>query len=393
MKNRALHKMTEVMLVTKSTKIMLAVIGSVLAVCIAITAGVSISKRGDDIGGDTTTMQNQASSGGVPGEATTAVPTTVDPTVQLRQDILGAWTDSADMSGYEFFEDGSVNVTYVNLTVPVINLPINGTAKGTYTLSGDSLSVKFSIYSKTISKNFTASVENNTLTLYDTEEKETSTYQRKSQTSVSTSSSASTPTATITGSWVNASGDTKYTFNDNGTVSVTLTNAVVPAISSSAVSGTYSGVYMSDETAGTLTVQFTAESGKVTQKFTSLSVSDNSMSLIDEKGETVILVRQSGSSQSSELIGKWTDSTDMSGYEFKQGGIVDITYVNFVVPVINTPINGKYSGTYTLEGNKITITSSIYSKTVVNSYTYTISDNVLTLISTENGEVSTYSKK
>ena len=83
----------------------------------------------------------------------------------------------------------------------------------------------------------------------------------------------------------------------------------------------------------------------------------------------------------------------MSGYNFKDGGIVEITYVYFTVPVVNMPINGKYQGTYSVSGNTLTITSSIYSSTTVNTYTYSVENDVLTLISAEDGEISTYRRK
>jgi hypothetical protein len=44
----------------------------------------------------------------------------------------------------------------------------------------------------------------------------------------------------------------------------------------------------------------------------------------------------------------------MSGYEFKEGGVVVITYVNLTVPVVNIPINGSFTGSYSISGNKVT---------------------------------------
>lgn len=39
-----------------------------------------------------------------------------------------------------------------------------------------------------------------------------------------------------------------------------------------------------------------------------------------------------------KLLGKWMDSSNMSGYEFQEEGIVELTYANFTVPVVNIPV-------------------------------------------------------
>jgi len=105
---------------------------------------------------------------------------TADPAVtgNLEADILGKWTDSAGMSGYEFLEGGRVNMTYVDLAQ--FGVPFNGKASGLYTLEGDTLTVKFSIYTATIKKTYRVSVAQNELSMYDLEERETSTYARAS---------------------------------------------------------------------------------------------------------------------------------------------------------------------------------------------------------------------
>lgn len=119
----------------------------------------------------------------------TALPSTSAPTSSangeaytvtgnLATDILGKWTDSAGMSGYEFLEGGRVNMTYVDLAG--FGVPFNGTASGLYTLEGDTLTVKFSIYTATIKKVYRISISHNELSMLDLEEYETSTYARAS---------------------------------------------------------------------------------------------------------------------------------------------------------------------------------------------------------------------
>ncbi len=101
-----------------------------------------------------------------------------DVTGNLAADILGKWNDSAGLIAFEFLEGGRVNMTYFDLAG--FGVPIDGTSPGTYTLEGDVLTIKFSIYTATIKKTYRVSVSQNELSMYDLEEHETSTYMRAS---------------------------------------------------------------------------------------------------------------------------------------------------------------------------------------------------------------------
>ena len=375
------------MKMTKSTKIIIAVIAATLVVCIAVIAGVSIAKSRRQP--EATTASNASAPSSV-SESTTAAPT-------LQELLVGKWMDSAQMSGYEFFSDGTVTVTYVNLTVPVIDLPINGTANGTYTVTGNTLNVKFSIYAKTISKNFEVSVvPQSELTLKNVEDGEVSTYAyvKKQE---STSLSTTTPPAQvvngseIVGVWANGDSSIKYGFNNDSTVDISFSKGKMSSVSSGELNGSYKGIYMTN--GNKLTVQFMMNESKVTQELT-YSVSGNTMSLTESSGETTLLVRGGSgyntSSSASDLIGKWTDGANMSGFNFKQGGSVDVTYVNFTIPVINMPINGTYGGTYSVSGGRVTVNFSIYGKAIINSYEFAVAGDTLTLKNVEDGEITTY---
>ncbi|MGN1443197.1 MAG: DUF5640 domain-containing protein, partial [Acutalibacteraceae bacterium] len=363
---------------SKSTKIMVSVISAVVAVCIVITTVVSVSKNKNNSPADATTVSSTVSGQTDVSETSAqAASTTENAADLLKSQIIGKWMDSAGMSGYEFFENGSANVTYVNLTVPVINMPINGTAKGSYTLDGDTLTVEFSIYKKTITDKFTASVENNTLTLVNKDDGEKSTYQRQTEEPASTDSSGITlpaeETDSIFGAWTDSGKTKKLLFREDGTMKVTTNSAE------------YDGVFLIED--DDITIQYAVGNGTLTEEYT-FKISGNSMSFKDDKGQTILFVRDSGQSSSDlGLVGKWMDSSDMSGYTFKADGTVEITYVNFTVPVINMPINGKFGGTYAVDGDRITIRSSIYSRTVTNEYTFKINGNNLTLTSVEDGAV------
>ncbi len=92
-----------------------------------------------------------------------------------------------------------------------------------------------------------------------------------------------------------------------------------------------------------------------------------------------------------KLLGKWMDSSNMSGYEFQEEGIVELTYAHFTVPVVNIPFTGSVKGTYSIgEDNTLTINYSIYSKSITKSYTYSIEDSTLTMVEKESGNRSMY---
>ncbi len=377
----------------KSTKIIAGLLAAIVAVFVVVVAITTTAMKKDD---EPTVTAIDAPTVTVASDVTTT-PTTTETTVPptpLSELILGQWTDSANMSGYAFYADGTVEMTYVNLVVPIINIPINGTSTGTYTLDGDKLTTKFSIYSATIENKYTVSVVNNSLSMKDHEDGETATYQRASATAttVAGTTKEAADVDEIVGSWINDNSTVRYAFNDDGTLKVTFSNAKVASISTSVLNGEYTGVYLTDGTS--IIIQFTVDGQKVTKKC-DFSVSKNTLSLTDETGNTDLYVREGTAivtPGSGDLIGKWSDSTGMSGYEFKEGGVVVITYVNFTVPVVNIPINGSFTGSYSINGNKITISYSIYGNSIVDTFDYTVNGNSLSL-KADDGNVSTYIKK
>ncbi len=368
-------------------KIVIIILSAVLAATV-IGAGIFavVSSQRDKGDGTTTTAapidpdnsQNNQQSGdnGQSGDFSQGGASSQTDTPDLSQLILGSWKDSAGMSGYAFYADGTVEMTYVNLTIPVLNWPINGTSKGVYTLEGDQLTTTFSIYSASITDKFTVSVENNTLKMFDHEDREIATYQKEA---TADSGSTDIPDGTdIGGSWTNGDGSFGYKFNADGTVTVTER------------SNTYGGVYLTD--GDKLTVQYMYGADKVTKRYT-YKVSSNNLTLI-EGDDMTIFVRKGTSSQHSSsggdgIYGLWRDGANMSGYEFKDGGVVEITFVNFTVPVINMPINGTYPGSFTVSGDKLTVSYSIYGKNISDTFTYAVTDNTLTLTGSD-GNTATY---
>lgn len=391
----------KVIFMKKSTKILICVVAVVLVVCIAIIGIYSALNSGNSsetvTGVGSTDVTDYSQENTTQMQSTTAAP-------GLDTLIIGKWMDSANMSGFEFKEGGAVSVTYVNLTIPVINFPVTGTANGSYIIVGDQLTVNFSIYTKTISNTYTASVSNNTLTLVSSEDGEKSTYERQTVTeevttvassTEATSSAAQTTTAApvpveegIYGTWQNSDGSLQYAFNKTGIVNITFQNADVEG---QKYTGRCDGVFILNDT-NKITIQYSVLSKQFTDNYT-YKLKDNSLELKKNWKEKLVLVRSNQSAvPESELLGNWQDSSKMSGMNFKENGIVDVTYVNFTVPVINMPINGTYTGGYSVDGDRLKINFSIYSKSIELDYTYKIEGNTLTLTNTEDGKTTVYTK-
>ncbi|MGN0443785.1 MAG: hypothetical protein ACI4F5_04130 [Acutalibacteraceae bacterium] len=194
--------------------------------------------------------------------------------------LLGEWTDNANFSGYEFFDNGTMKVTYFNMEMINLDDVIEGTYNGTYSVDGDRLTVSYTIYSKAITKNYIYKVDENTLTLRG--DGEEAIYVRKGASTV--------------------------------------------------------------------------------------------MENVDPK-----------------LLGKW--SSNLSGFEFKENGVVAITYIDLGSMGINLPINGTVDGIYTVKGDEITIKYSIYTGVIEKTYKYSIEKDTLTLTEKGTNETGVYTRK
>lgn len=86
--------------------------------------------------------------------------------------IIGSWRDSTGTTGYEFKEDGSCVITYADVVVPIINVKYTGETIGTYGITEledgtFNIKITYTIFSKSITKEYKFSVENSALTLTD----------------------------------------------------------------------------------------------------------------------------------------------------------------------------------------------------------------------------------
>lgn len=387
---------------SQSNKILVGIVAGVLAVCCAVVGVVSFTNSDAEAttvppSSQTTDVAVQQSTTLAPTTTSgvqTTVPTTV-PTADLRSQLVGKWADSANMSGYEFFADGSVKMTYVNLAA--FNIPIDGKADGVYILEGDKLTIKFSIYTATIENVYTVKIDGKMLSMYNIKEHETSTYTRVDG-SAQFVTGTTAPTTTVapdvntglTGTWVNGDATVTYTFAPSGQLTAIICNADGTNCTTS------EGIYLSQESS--LVIQYTRSGSNVTKSYT-YTIIDNTLSLTDESGVITLFTRPDSTqpgqavSTAEALYGTWADSSNMSGYEFLSDGTVNVKYVDFTIPVLNMPIKTTVPGAYTVNGDEVTVSHSIYGATIKTTYRFSVRDNVLTLVNTEDGNTSTYMKK
>ena len=216
-----------------------------------------------------------------------------------------------------------------------------------------------------------------------TDEGKISTYIRTNsfEDIVTTTQGTSTPDELI-GSWENKGLGKTYKFAQNGKVTVTVFGEK------------FEGVYVTEGT--DVTIQYTASSKKTTEKY-SFAVTKTNLALTDSDGSTFNYSRMgtdvNSSANSGSLLGVWRDSANLSGYEFKEGDVVSITFVNIRIPVIDVPVNGTFTGGYEIENGVLSVTYYIYGKKISDSFTYEVSGNTLKLTNTETGKISTYVKQ
>lgn len=358
----------------RTTKILIAIIAlGVAALCVGL--GYTAVTNGSD---KTTTMATVNPTTEPTTEVTTTE-TTTEKELTLAELLIGKWSDSAGMSGFEFFENGKASFTYANLNA--LGLNFDGKVEnGTYTLDGDKLNVAYSIYTATIDKTYKISIENDVLEMYDIEELETSKYVRTDRLDNIVTTTGVSVSDELFGSWENKSLSKTYKFTDDGKVVV-------------AIDGEgFDGVYVTEDTS--ITIQYTAYGKKITEKY-NFAVTRTNLSLTDEQGTFNFdrMGTSSGVTYDEELLGVWRDSANLSGYEFKEGGVVSVTFVNITIPVIDVPVNGTFTGGYEIKDGVLSLTYYIYGKEIKDSYTYEISGNSLKMKNIKDNNLSTYIKQ
>ncbi len=359
----------------KTSKILVSLIAiGVAVVCVGM--GYTAVKNGDDTTTTVVTVNPTASTTTTTTQPTTETTTEKEP--ELADLLLGKWSDSAGMSGFEFFSDGKVSFTYANLES--LGLSFDGVLKnGTYTLDDNKLTIAYSIYTATIDKTYEVTINGDELKMYDIEELKTSTFVRTDKFKEPETTGVSVSDELL-GSWENKPLSKTYKFSNNGKVVV-------------AIDGEgFDGVYVTEN--NSVTIQYTAYNKRITEKYT-YAVTKTTLSLTDDQGTFSFSRMGTNNAQSNDgdILGIWRDSANLSGYEFKEGGVVSVTYVNITIPVIDVPVTGTFTGGYEIENGVLSLTYYIYGKKIVDSYTYEISGNALKLKNTDTGNVSTYVKQ
>ena len=302
---------------SKSNKIIVIAISVTVAFCltvVGITSLISSDKDNTDVSVTATQEASADANGNVQestqfpaensdvSESDATVPPSAQssaaqtaPTTASAQDlsgaILGKWMDSAGMSGFEFSADGKVSFTYVNLSS--FGVPFDGTARnGLYTLEGNILTIKFSIYTATIEKEYEVSIENDVLSMRDIEEKESSTYTRARSDESSTSSVAiptvSVPSTTqaettspvsdgLEGRFLSGDKKSEITFNADGTVNVKIKR------------DDFSGVYQ--VTDDKVLIVYIDDGESVSENY-DFTLQGNILTLTSSKGEASVYVKQ-----------------------------------------------------------------------------------------------------
>ena len=194
----------------KTTKILVAALALGVAV-ICVGMGYTAVKNGD---GESTTVVTVDPTTTQPITVTTTTEPTTAKEPELAELLIGKWSDSAGMSGFEFFENGKVSFTYANLES--LGISFDGKVEnGTYTLDGNCLNIAYSVYTATIDKTYEISIKNDELKMYDTEELKTSIYVRTDSFKEPESTTAGISVSDeLLGSWENKALSKVYRFKD-----------------------------------------------------------------------------------------------------------------------------------------------------------------------------------
>ena len=84
-----------------------------------------------------------------------------------EKQIVGKWVNSTENSGFEFFDDGRVKMTYANFTIPILEIPFEGDVEGTYTIDkkAETITMTGTFFVKSVSMTYDFKIDNETLTL------------------------------------------------------------------------------------------------------------------------------------------------------------------------------------------------------------------------------------
>ena len=114
----------------------------------------------------------------------------------VEKDIVGSWRESTGKLGYDFKEDGTLKIHYLDFTIPLIGTKLSSDIDGTYTISKDDsgtyhLNMTYTLLAS-ISEEFTVSVDHDILTMTNVKTGNTYTLTRAKDAAPLTSAAAAT---------------------------------------------------------------------------------------------------------------------------------------------------------------------------------------------------------
>ena len=98
-----------------------------------------------------------------------------------EKEILGSWRDSTQTMGYEFKENNVVTITFLDITVPIVNLPYKGTVEGTYQITkrddgNHYVTITYTVFATSVTKDYIFKIDGNALSLTDVADGKTVVY-------------------------------------------------------------------------------------------------------------------------------------------------------------------------------------------------------------------------
>ena len=117
----------------------------------------------------------------------------------VEKDIVGSWRESTGKLGYDFADNGTMKIHYLDFTIPVIGTKLSSDIDGTYTLEkGEDgeyhLKISYTLLAN-INEEYIVTVDHDILTMTNTTTQNTYTLTRAAEASAPATTTAATTAA------------------------------------------------------------------------------------------------------------------------------------------------------------------------------------------------------